>query len=191
VEISAALAGNLTILSEALDGTDISLTLGQLAADAKLAVSSYLGMSVTATLDGRRIDLVAMERETARDHVVASLLLPLTSAVPDGGTEFLTSLVLYAGNPGAFIDLAADLAWMTRRKLDGFALDQHCAVPEGTEHSSMRAVVVINRAIGVLIAHGYPPERAHQELDARSERARVDRAVGAQRILDGLIEPRA
>jgi hypothetical protein len=191
VEISAALAGSLTILSEALDGTDISLTLGQLAADAKLAVRSYLGMSATATLDGRRIDLVAMERDTPSDHVVASLLLPLTSTAPDGGMEFLTSLVLYAGNPGAFIDLAADLAWLTGRELDEFVLDQHCAVPEVTEPSGLRAVSAINQAIGVLIAQGYPPERAHQELDARSERARVDRDVGAQRILDGLNEPRA
>jgi hypothetical protein len=191
VEISAALAGNLTILSEALNGADISLTLSALAAHAKLAVSSYLGMSATATLDGRRIDLVAMEGVTARDHVLASLLLPLTSTAPDGGTESLTSLVLYAGNPGAFMDLAADLAWVTGREPDEFVLDQHGAVPEATEPSILRAVSVINQAIGALIAHGYPPERAHQELDARSERAGVDRAVGARRLLDGLIEPRA
>jgi hypothetical protein len=191
VEISAALAGDLTILSQALDGTDISLTLGQFAADAKLAVSSYLGMSASATLDGRRIELVAIERVTARDHVVASLFLPLTSTAPDGGREFLTSLVLYAGNPGAFVDLAADLAWVTGRQPDGFVLDQHCAVPEAAEPSSLRAASVINQAIGVLVAQGYPPERAHQELHARSARARVDRAVGAQRILDGLNEPRA
>jgi hypothetical protein len=190
VEISAALAFNLTILSEALDGADISLTLSALAADAKLAVGSYLGMSATGTLDGRRIDLVAMERVTARDHVVASLLLPLTSTGPDGGTEFLTSLVLYAGNPGAFIDLAADLAWVTGLELEEFVLDQHCAVPEATGPPSLRAVSVMNQAIGVLIAQGYPPEWAHQELDARSADARVDRDVGAQRVLDQLNEPR-
>jgi hypothetical protein len=72
---------------------------------------------------------------------------------------------------------------LTGRKLCEFVLDQHRTVPEAAGPSSVRSVSLINQAIGVLIAQGYPPERAHRELDARSARAGVDRDVGAQRIL--------
>jgi len=34
-------------------------------------------------------------------------------------------VILYAASPGAFVDLAADLSWLARLKLDEFALDQH------------------------------------------------------------------
>jgi hypothetical protein len=42
---------------------------------------------------------------------------------------------------------------------------------------------LIDQAIGVLIGHGYTPERAHHELDARAERLGVDRHSSAKNIL--------
>jgi len=38
-------------------------------------------------------------------------------------------VIRYAASPAAFVDLAADLSWLARLKLDEFALDQHLPLP--------------------------------------------------------------
>ena len=43
------------------------------------------------------------------------------------------AIILYAGSPGTFVDLAADLAWLTARPLTDFVLDQHLTVPDGPD----------------------------------------------------------
>jgi hypothetical protein len=67
----------------------------------------------------------ALECE-ARTDVLSSLLLPLPGA-PRAAGEPSIALVLYAARPGAFVDLAADAAWLTDRPLSSFVLDGHLA----------------------------------------------------------------
>jgi hypothetical protein len=190
VEFTAALAADLATLTETLDDSDavIAETLQELAADARLAVRSYLGLSVAITVSGQQINLTALDDRTRPGDILASLLLPPPLAKPDSnGAEPLIALILYAGKPGAFIDLAADLSWLTHRDLSEFALDEHLTLGhDPDEPSGLGGVSVINQAIGMLIARGHLPEDAEREITARAARADVDRHTAAGHILASL-----
>ena len=54
--------------------------------------------------------------------------------------------------PGTFVDLAADLAWLTARPLSDLVLDRHLPPPaERGAATSLFEASVINQAIGALI----------------------------------------
>jgi len=183
VEITAALAADLAALTEALDepGADLARTLRQLAADTKLAVGSYLGLTVRAAVSGKPVALSTLDGAAAQ--VRSSLMIPLPPVV-DGAAAL--GLILYAGVPGAFTDLAADLAWMSGRDLSDFALDHHLTAPADLDgHDGLAALSLINQALGMLIAHGHTPEQADRELDDWASRTGVDRHVAATHILAG------
>lgn len=189
MDLTAALAADLATLTATLDdpGLDIADTLRQLAADTKLAVRSYLGLTVLITVSGRQFSLTVLESGTEPGDVVTSLALPMPPAAPDDSTTSFAVLTLYAGHPGAFVDLAADLAWLTGRAPAEFVLDQHRTPPGAPDlPSGLAAASLIDQAIGVLIAYGYTPEGAHREIDTRAERLGVDRGGSAKRILDEL-----
>ncbi len=96
-------------------------------------------------------------------------------------------LVLYAGSPGTFVDLAADLAWLTARPLSDFVLDQHLPAPaERSAATSLFEASVINQAIGALIGQGYTPEQAERHLTAEGAAAGLSRHAVGLRILAGL-----
>ncbi|MGI8760785.1 MAG: hypothetical protein ACR2LF_05745 [Jatrophihabitantaceae bacterium] len=186
MQLTAALAADLTTLSETLDdqGLEIADTLRQLAVDAKLAVRSYLGLTVTSLVSGRPVTLTTLEFGAEPGDILTSLRLPMPPAATDGVAAPRVSVTLYAGIPGAFIDLAADLSWLTGRPLAEFVLDEHRILPSAPDTPSGLAVAsLINQAIGVLIGHGYTPERAHRELDARGAQLGLDRHRGAIDIL--------
>jgi ANTAR domain len=187
VEITAALAADLTALTEALDDpdTDIAATLRELATGAKLAVRSYLGLSVTITARGQQIIFTALEDHTQPDDIGTSLMIPLPPTGPDGNNaEPINALILYAQRHGAFIDLAADLSWLSDRDPSEFVLDHHLTLPNHLDApEGLTVASVINQAIGVLIAYGRTPEQAHRELDARAARGGVDPRTVASRIL--------
>jgi len=183
MKISAALAADLGILTAALDepGADVLHSLHRLGVDTQAAVPTYLGLSVTVDGSDPPFTFTIFE-EDAADGVGASLSLTLPG-VGEGWASPSVALILYARTPGTFVDLAADLAWLTGRPQSDFALDQHLNVPAGT---SLRAASVINQAIGVLIGRGYTPRQAHSKLDTQADRARTDRDTAAQVILDTL-----
>lgn len=183
MEISPAVAADLAALSDAVEepGTDLAVLLHQLGADAKFAVRTFIGLTVRLTVDGESSDLTAFEAGTTSGDVRASLLL----ALPAAGDELGTDLVLYASLPGAFADLAADLAWLAGRDLSDFVLDGHLVVSEPGEVGGLLARSLINQAIGLLIARGHTPVQAEQELDASATRHGIDRHVAARQILAG------
>jgi len=191
VEITAALAADLATLSETVDdpGADFPDSLRQFAADIRVAVGSYLGLSVTIVARGERISLIALEDFAQPGEIVSSLMFSLEPAASDRvGSGALAvpavSFVLYAGKPGAFIDLAADLSWLTGRELTHFAVDQHLSFPDDpTAASALAAASLVNQAIGVLIARGRTPEQAHDEVIERATHAGIDRRVAAGAIL--------
>jgi hypothetical protein len=185
VEITAVVAADLAALTEALEepGADLATTLDQLAADAKLAVGTFLGLTVRVTIGDRLSNLTAFEAGAVPGDIRASLLMPLQDGVNGESIEAGTDLVLYAGTPGAFTDLAADLAWLSGRDLTEFALDQHLVVPERDGADGLSALSLINQAIGVLIARGRTPEQAESDLNARAARGGVDRHIAAGQIL--------
>lgn len=187
MKIGAALAADLGILTVALDepGADVLHSLHQLGVDAQAAVPTYLGLSVTVD-DGDPPFTFTTVEDGAADDVRTSLRLTLPG-VSDGRASPSVALTLYAGTPGTFVDLTADLAWLTGRPPSDFALDQHLNVPAGSNaRTYLRATSLINQAIGVLIGRGHTPGQAHQELDTQADSSGIDRHTTAQFILDTL-----
>jgi hypothetical protein len=187
MKIGAALAADLGILTAALDepGADVLHTLHQLGVNAQVAVPSYLGLSVTVDGNDPPFTFTTVEDGTA-DDIRTSLRLTLPG-VGDGRASPSVALILYAATPGTFVDLTADLAWLTGHPPSDFGLDQHLSVPAGSDAGTyLRAASVINQAIGVLIGRGYTPEQAHRELDTQVDREGTDRHTAAQFILDVL-----
>lgn len=187
MKIGADLAATLGILTAALDepGADILQSLHQLGVDAQAAVPSYLGLSIIVNGSDPPFMFTTLADTSTAGDVRASLRLTLPGV---GQTSPAVVLVLYAGTPGTFVDLAADLAWLTGRPLSEFTLDQHLTAPARVDaETSLQAAAVINQAIGVLIGLGYPPRHAHSELNNLAESAGVNRHTAAQRILDTLI----
>jgi hypothetical protein len=185
MKISAALAAELRILTAALDepGADVLHTLRQLGDAAQAAVPTYLGLSVTVDGSDRPFTFTTLEDGTAAD-VRTSLWLTL-SGVGDGQASPSVALILYARTPGTFVDLTADLAWLTGRPASDFALDQHLSLPAGSDAGThLRMASVINQAVGVLIGRGYTPERARRELDTQADGAGTDRRTAARLVLD-------
>ena len=185
MEITATLAADLAILSEALDDpdADIAEALRRLAADARSAVGSYLGLAVMSGSATFPLTLIAMEESAHPDDVVSSLMIPLADEGGDGAGESLV-VILYAARPGAFVDLAADLCWLTGRRLGDFTLDRHLRLPaESKSGSTVRASSLVNQAIGVLLGRGYTLPQAELELDARATAAGHSRSEAAVIIL--------
>jgi hypothetical protein len=187
MKIGAALAADLDILTAALDepGADVLDTLHQLGVDAQAAVPTYLGLRVTVDGSDPPFTFTTVEDGTA-DDVRTSLRLTLPG-VGSGRASPSVAVILYAGTPGTFVDLTADLAWLTGRPPSDFALDQHLSGPAGSDTGTyLRTESIINQAIGVLIGRGYTPEQAHRELDIQADSVGTDRHATAQFILDTL-----
>jgi hypothetical protein len=190
VEMTASLVAYLSTLTETLDDPDADIedSLRRLATEIKVAVQSFLGLTVMTT-DGlsRQISLTMLEPATRYGDVLTSLHLAAPAQMCDGVLVSLVELTLYAHNPGAFVDLAADLGWLTGRNATEFLLDQHPA-PADTPNmlSGLDAASLIDRAMGVLIAGGYTPESASCELDARAAHLHVDRRSIAAKIIDAV-----
>jgi hypothetical protein len=159
----------LEALTNALEDPRVDLqgVVAALVTDVTAAVSSFLGLTMTLLLDGRPITVTTIDTDLA-GAVGASLRLPLE---PLAGAAPGSFVVFYAGRPGAFVDLAADTRYAYG--LDGdVVLDGHQAAgpragihPVGIGPDEM---TMINQAIGVLIARGYLPAEAHDELLRRA-----------------------
>jgi hypothetical protein len=164
------LSAQLGALTSTLDdpGIDLEAVIATLTADVTAAVPSFLGLTMTLLLSGRPVTVTAIDADLAAT-AGASLQLPLD---PLAGAAPGSSVVFYAGRPGAFVDLAADTRYAYG--LDGdVVLDAHltslpraAGVHPGVNGSD--EMTLINQAIGVLIARGHPPEEAHDELLTRA-----------------------
>lgn len=187
MKVTADLAADLGILTEAFDepGTDIARSLHQLTADAAAAVATFLGLTVTVDGADPPFTFTTFIEGAGTADVRTSLRL----ALPGVGEVGLPAvvLVLYAGSPGTFVDLAADLAWLTSRPQSDFVLDQHLpTAAEWRAVTSLFEASVINQAIGALIGRGYTPEQATRHLTATADGAGISRHAVARRMLAGL-----
>jgi hypothetical protein len=185
MEIAAALAADLGILNAALDepGADVADSLRQLAADATAAIPTFLGLSVTVDGSNPPFTFTTFVTGGGAGGVRTSLRLALPG-VGDVGLPPAVIVVLYAGSPGSFVDLVADLAWLTARPFSDFVLDQHLPVPaERGAATSLFEASVINQAIGALIGQGYTVEQAERHLKAEGSDAGISRHAVSLRIL--------
>jgi hypothetical protein len=182
VKFTVLLAAELASLTAALDepGSDIGRGLRLLAAAAAAAVSSYLGLSVVVTRSDSSFTVALLEDGVTAGDIGTSIVLALPGA-GDGQDLAAVAFVLYARAPGAFVDLAADVAWLTGRPLTDFALDEHLAVPDAA--TALVEASVVNQAIGVLIGRGHTAQQAHQELDTQAAHRGTDPVTVARLLL--------
>lgn len=182
MDISAQLAADLAVLSQALDDdADLETTVRDFAAAAKLAVSSYLGMTVTVIAGGHEVRLNVPDHDRAVHEIGASLLIPSTDMA---ATESGSSLVLYAATPGAFVDLAADLTYAMQVGADALVLDAHLTPSlDNAGIDGLADMTRINQAIGILIGRGHTPAGASTELHRLAHSAETTVRVAAHRLI--------
>ncbi|MDT5009137.1 MAG: hypothetical protein QOH57_754 [Mycobacterium sp.] len=186
MRITAEAAAALAILTEALDEPDIKIarTLHHLTLDAAAAVPSYLGLSVVVSQSDSSCTVTVLVEGAVVGDIRTSLHMLLPSARA-GREAAPVTLIIYAGTPGTFVDVAADLTWLTCRPLTDVTLDEHLTTPAGPDTAvQLQAACDINQAIGVLIGRGYTPQQADRQLDVRAAGNRTDRHCAAQLILD-------
>lgn len=179
------LADGLGLLSAALDdpGVDLVATLNRLAADTTLAVPTFLGMSLTITGGMSPVVFTALDPPQAAS-IETSLLLPLIAG--PGANGRTVCLVLYASAAGAFVDLAADLEWLTG--IGTFVLDQHLKPPVDADAvGTLHAESVVNQAIGFLIAGGLTHGAAQRRVAELARTTGQHRHIAAASILDAAI----
>jgi hypothetical protein len=193
VKIHAALAADLALLTEALDlpTADVATSLSLLMAQAAVAVPSYAGLTLRMSVDGTVTEVSTLDGTGSDGSIATSLRFRLPGSAPAvRATEMAApavDIVLYAATPGAFVDLAADLAWLTARSLDMFVLDADHAHPGAAPGAlSVSALSIVNQALGVLIGEGRSAEDASDELTLRADASGVARQHAAAQILDGL-----
>lgn len=183
MEIAAALAADLAVLTEALDDSafDLAGCLRQLVADIRFAVPAYVGLTLTLNDNERPVSFTLLEPDITATDVATSVLVPLSLMV-GGGSE--TALLCYARQPGAFVDLAADLAWLSGLALADFVMDEHLSLAfEPRTGESLIAASAINQAVGVLIGQGHTPDEARRRLEERANRASTHLDAAAALIL--------
>jgi hypothetical protein len=114
-------------------------------------------------------------------EVLASLALPL----PAAGSGCV--LVLQASAPGAFVLLADDLGTLLGSGHPPPALDADLAPLAASTGSdladSLADLSRRDRALGVLIDQGWPPEAGERELHRRASAAGLTVAAVAERLL--------
>jgi hypothetical protein len=182
----AALAAELRLLDEVLDGSapDLVTTLVRVISEAALAVPSYLGLSVLVRHeDESSLELTTLDVPRP-DRIGTSLRFTLGGdpAMGDGRIAVI-DLVLYAAQPGALVDLAADLAWLTGRQADEFRLDVDLVGPQEGPRSSLTSWSTVNQARGVLMSGGLTVGESDLELDARAAAASISRSLAAADLL--------
>ena len=183
MNITTGLATDLRRLTAALDepGADIAHSLRKMAADTQAAVRTYVGLNVSRS--DPLFTFTYLNDGVVAGDIATSLRLTLPS-IGDSWAPPAVALILYAGSPGAFVDLAADLAWLTARPLSDFVLDQHLTIPAGSDSGAqLSAASVINQAIGVLIGFGYTPQKADRRIDTQAAHTGTGRYAAAQLIL--------
>lgn len=161
--ISLALADDIRELFENLEESsfDACSSLAALRRDLKLIVRSSLGF--TLRLGGREpVTVTSVDYFVRTGDIATSLCFPLSWVGPE---ETESSIVFYAGVPGAFVDLAADLAFGLSLPHDCLRLDDDLT-PTLLESGvvGVKEASTINQAIGALIGRGHTSQSAQTEL---------------------------
>lgn len=198
MEITASLAADLALLTAAqydpaaASSTDVAQTIVVFATDVRLAVPSFIGLTITVAERGEHgehaPDRLVLRVRLLDEHMDADdigttlrLSVPTVSQQADRAS---IQIILYATRPGAFVDMAADVSFLTGSAFDSADLDQHRGMAyERDIMGVIQAESVVGEATGVLIARGHTREQAHAELDVMAELANTDRVTEATALL--------
>ncbi|MCW2539382.1 MAG: hypothetical protein JWN95_1107 [Frankiales bacterium] len=188
MEISAALAADLRTLTTALDqpNEDIESAVANLATGLAATVDSYLGFTITTHAGGNPISFTVPRRAGSHPPVTGSFRISLTALGSGSPSDWL---ILYAANPGAFVDLAADLCWALDIDINTVILDADADTGielTATVNTGLTELSMINQAIGALTEEGLTVEQAAVELQHRAEADRVTLHTAAARVMSTL-----
>lgn len=199
MHIPTSPAADLALLSAALfdprseSPVDIAQTALVFVADARLEISSFLGLTITATdhvdhSPGRVVlRLALLDEHVDPGDIKTSLRLPRATGGAGPG-QMTIQIVLYASTPGAFVDIAADISFLNGRAFDSADLNRHLGLAGEPDITGViQADTVVGEAVGVLLARGRTHQEAYAELDALCGAAHTDRVTEATGILATLI----
>lgn len=192
MDLSAAFAADLALLTQALDDPDVDLeaALGGLGNALSRAVDSYCAMTVTIVLDGRDVSFTVPRRNapTAVEPApTTSLLIPLSAFT---GTSTGSTFILYAATPGALVDLAADLTYALGTGPDVLVLDAHLPLPPPSSRiTGLDGQMLVNQAVGVLLDRGHTPESASSELRRLADLDHGDLGAAAALVITSTRHP--
>jgi hypothetical protein len=204
VDLPAALLAQVHDLTVSIgeDDQDLSDTLAALSTALRSTATSYCGLQLTIVENQWPVTLTAFT-DGHDVSVGTSLRLPLALVSSVDGES---RVVFYAGTPGAFTDLAADLS----HALGGISVEQRSTTANNADHRGTRVdghrkvieldadlppisrtsgltglaeLTVLNRAIGILVDQGHDIEQAHQLLRREAAAAGVEQHIYAAQIL--------
>jgi len=184
------------------DDQDLDDTLTALTTALRSTAASYCGFQLTIVENRWPVTLTVF---TGGPDVPvgASLRLPLRLVSRKVDPE--SQVIFFAGTPGAFTDLAADLCHAVGRSVDqassGANEANHAETRVGDQRraigldvdlpppsrmsglTGLAELTVLNRAIGMLVTQGRSIEQARQVLRQDAAAARVEPHVYARRLL--------
>jgi hypothetical protein len=205
VDFPAALVARLQDLTASIgqDDQDLDDILTALATALRLTAASYCGFQLTLVQNQWPVTLTAFQ-DGHDVPVETSLRLPL--ALVSHAVDPASRVVFFAGIPGAFTDLAADLSYVLggiaveQQSPAGYSVDRGRTGVDGQAHAieldsdlplvrpvpgltGLAELAVLNRVIGMLVDQGHDPEQAHQVLRRDAATARVEPHIYATWIL--------
>lgn len=187
MNLPASVAADLAMLSDVLESSssDIAATLSGLVSAAARSVPSFVGLSMWVGHPETRVEITTIDDAAQAARIRTSLRFPLHDRDrPESGGGVL---LVYAAHPGALVDLAADLAWLTGRPLGDARIDEDLEGPSAQlSESALSRLSTVNQAVGVLIGGGLTQQEALAELDARAIALGVERHLVAAVILASL-----
>lgn len=184
-ELTLGLAELTAALDRASPDQDLSHSLHTLTDDASRAVRSFLGLSITVTVDGQDVTLTSTSEMLEPADIHSTLRVPLAVIDP----QLVGTVVFYAGRPDALVGLADELrAHVPATARHEVRLHAAAEPPSSVEIVSgitgAQDLAAVNRAIGLLIGRGHLPDDAQAELETLAVTAGVPVAVVARQLLD-------
>jgi hypothetical protein len=185
VHITEALAHHLkTLTGDADVGDRLAADLSQLGHDVAVAVPSCLSVSIRLVGVGTEITISAVAPGGGSDTVRASLAVPLSAEQPSN------TLILRAGEAGAFLLLGDDLDSQLGPGHQPIEVDKQRSALTGPAGESLTAALAdfgaVNQAIGILIDQGMSPEAAGRHLQRRADDAGITIGVTSRLLLQSL-----
>jgi hypothetical protein len=170
-------------LHQLATAADLEGGLASLLADLRQASPSAVGLEVTTVVAGQDVRVAHFLPGVRTSDVVSSLQVPLREETGGASASGPVRVTFYATRPGAFVDLAADLAHAQGLPLDRLELDEARPASTAAGVRGLERVSVIHRAVGVLIAQGVHPDDAQARLAADAAAAAVPLVDHARAVI--------
>lgn len=186
MQVPAAMARDLALLSESLDGPSTSLVsrVEALSDMVRSAVDAYLGLTLALVGPAGDVCMSSLPAASGIDASAgSSIRLPVGEPTVD--------IILYAARPGAFVDLSADLAWLTGADLGEIQIDAHLVpiAPAAVAVRSVARQAAVDQAFGALIGGGATPEEATATLAVLAPLTDHEQWAAVLAVLEGTFAP--